>query len=313
MFTLGFAGAGNQYIPMKINKKKRDGFNGEKLISLPEFLFERKPKDDFFLNSLYISHIGYFPKAAGHYRNRPKGCTDNILIYCTDGKGWFSIDHEKYEVSANQFFIIPTTDLPVRYASDAMDPWTIYWVHFTGRKLSSLNESLSIKNLISPKTIPFDEHRIKLWEMIYTCLEKGYSDENLNYANLSLYYLIANFLFPQKNIELTQSASEDISDQVIEYMKNNISMRLTVQDIATEFSYSASHFQNLFRTKTGISPIDYFIHLKIQRACQLLALSDLRIKEIATAVGYSDAFYFSRLFNKIMGSSPLDYKNKHRI
>lgn len=298
---------------MKINKKKRDGFSGEKLISLPEFLYDRKPKDDFFLNSLYISHIGYFPKAAGHYRNRPKGCTDNILIYCTDGKGWFSIDNEKHEVSANQFFIIPATDQALRYASDVADPWTIYWIHFTGSKLSSLNESLSIKSLISPKTISFDEHRIRLWEMIYSCLEKGYSDENLSYANLSLYYLIANFLFPQKNVELSQTASEDISDRVIEYMKNNISARLTVPDIAAEFAYSPSHFQNLFRTKTGISPIDYFIHLKIQRACQLLALSDLRIKEVAAAVGYADAFYFSRLFHKIMGSSPVDYKSKNRI
>lgn len=298
---------------MKVNKKKRDGFNGEKLISLPEFLFNRKPKDSSFLNSLYISHIGYFPKAAGHYRNRPKGCTDNILIYCTDGRGWFSIDAEKHEVSANQFFIIPATDLPLRYASDTNDPWTIYWIHFTGSNLSILNESLSIKSLINPKTIPFDEHRIKLWEMIYNCLEKGYGDENLNYANLSLYYLIANFLFPQKNIELTQTSSEDISDKVIEYMKANIAARLTITDIATKFAYSSSHFQNLFRTKTGVSPIDYFIHLKIQRSCQLLALSDLRIKEVAAAVGYTDPFYFSRLFHKIMGCSPVDYKSRNRI
>ena len=149
--------------------------------------------------------------------------------------------------------------------------------------------------------------------MIYNCLEKGYSEENLSYANLSLYYLIANFLYPQKNIELTQNPSEDISDKVIEYMKNNISSRLTVPEIAAEFAYSASHFQTLFRTKTGISPIDYFIHLKIQRACQLLALSDLRIKEVAAAVGYADAFYFSRLFHKIMGSSPVDYKSKNRL
>lgn len=298
---------------MKINEKKRDGFKGEKLISLPEFLFTRKPKDDFFLNALYISHIGYFPKAAGHYRNRPKGCTDNILIYCIDGKGWFSINAVRHEVSANQFFIIPATDAPLRYGSDVNDPWTIYWIHFRGSKLSSLNESLSIKNLISPKTIPFDEHRIKLWEMIYNCLEKGYSDENLNYANLSLFYLIANFLFPQKNIELTQTPGQDVSDKVIEYMKNNISARLTITDMAAEFAYSTSHFQNLFRTKTGIAPIDYFIQLKIQRACQLLALSDLRIKEVAAAVGYADPFYFSRLFHKIMGSSPIAYKTKNRL
>ncbi|WP_448635152.1 AraC family transcriptional regulator [Pedobacter panaciterrae] len=296
-----------------MSEKRRDGFSGEKLISLPKFLFNRNPENKFFLDSLYVSHIGYFPKASGHYRNRPKGCSDNILIYCLDGKGWFSIDGDRYDVFPNQFFIIPATEKPLKYASDLIKPWTIYWVHFTGNQLSDLNESFSIKNLINPKTIPFDEHKIKLWEVIYNCLDKGYSDENLTYANLSLYYLIASFLFPQKNIELTQISSHDISDKAIEFMKNNIAAKLSVRDIASQFSYSASHFQNLFRTRTGISPMDYFIHLKMQRACQLLAFSDLRVKEIAISVGYPDAFYFSRIFHKIMGASPIEYKNKNQL
>jgi AraC-like DNA-binding protein len=295
---------------MKTNKKKRDGFSGEKIISLPPSLLARK-KDDFFLNSLYISHIGYFPKATGHYRNRPKGCTDNILIYCTQGKGWFRIDDIEYEVSANQFFIIPATDKPLCYFSDAIDPWTIYWVHFTGNMLSSLNESFTIQNLINPRTIAFDEHRIKLWEDIYNCLKKGYSQENLTYANLSLYYFIANFLYPQKNIELTQASGQDLSDRVIEYMKNNIAAQLSIQQLASEFSYSPSHFQNLFKTRTGQSLMEYFIQLKMQRACQLLALSDLKINEIAASVGYSNAYYFSRVFHKVMGKSPTEYKNKN--
>jgi AraC-like DNA-binding protein len=297
---------------MKVGKKRRDGFSGEKLISLPQSVFERR-KNNFFLNSLHITHIGYFPKATGHYRNRPKGCPDNILIYCTLGKGWFTLDGIRYEVTANQFFIIPATDKPVRYASDLADPWTIYWVHFTGTQLNCLNESLSINNLIIPRTIVFDEHKIKLWEIMYNCLEKGYSDENLTYANLTLYYFIAGFLFPQKNIELTQTPGEDLSDRVIEYMKNNITAQLTVQEFASVFSYSASHFQSLFRARTGQPPMEYFIQLKIQRACQLLALSDLRIKEIAAAVGYPDPYYFSRVFHKVMGRSPTEYKGGNRM
>lgn len=297
---------------MKTADKKRDGFSGEKLISLPKSLFSFRSECNIFLSTLYISHIGYFPKASGHYCNRPKGCSDNILIYCTDGKGWFSVDEKKYDVSANQFFIIPATDEHLRYASDLADPWTIYWIHFTGNNLSFLNESLAIQNQLIPQTIPFDKHKIKLWEEIYNCLEKGYSIENLTYANLSLYYYLANFLYPHKNIELTKNPGQHISDKVIDYMKANISERLTVQDMAIKFSYSPSHFQGLFRKRTGMSPIDYFIQLKMQRACQLLALSDLRINEIASAVGYSDAYYFSRLFRKVMGTSPVCYKSRQK-
>lgn len=293
---------------MKLAKKKKDGFSGEKLISLPKSLYDRKSENNIFLNLLYITHIGYFPKAEGHYRNRPKGCADNILIYCTGGKGWYSIGSEKHQVKANQFFIIPATDQHLQYSSDPTNPWTIYWVHFTANELLHLNHSLSINNLSTPKTIPFDEHKIKLWNIMYNCFENGYSSENLIYANLTLYYFIANFLFPKKNTELIATRNPDLTDEIIDYMKTNLSQKLTIEDLAIKFNYSVSHFQNLFRKKTGISAIDYYIQLKMQKACQLLALTDLRIKAVASNIGYSDPYYFSRIFNKVMGMSPMVYR-----
>ncbi|MBB2147579.1 AraC family transcriptional regulator [Pedobacter gandavensis] len=298
---------------MKLVKKKRHGFNGEKLISLPKSLYERKNENEIALNLLYITHIGYFPKAEGHYRSRLKGCTDHILMYCTAGKGWFSIGTEKHNVMANQFFILPATDLHSQYASDPSDPWTIYWVHFIGDNLTYLNQTLSVGDLLIPRTIPYDDHKIKLWNMMYNCFEKGYSEENLIYANLTFYYFIANFLFPKKTNELTTITDLEFPDKIINYMQANLAQKLTIKDMADEFSYSVSHFQNLFRKRTGISPIDYFIQLKIQKACQLLALSDLRIKSVAASIGYPDPYYFSRIFNKVMGMSPLVYRRINKI
>ncbi|MCX2452468.1 AraC family transcriptional regulator [Pedobacter sp. PLR] len=148
---------------------------------------------------------------------------------------------------------------------------------------------------------------------MYNSLENGYSAENLIYANLTLYYFIANFLFPKKNTELVSVSNPELTDKIIDYMKANLAKKLTVEDLAVEFSYSVSHFQNLFRKKTGISAIDYFIQLKLQKACQLLALSDLRIKVIASGIGYSDPYYFSRIFNKVMGMSPVAYRKINKI
>lgn len=296
---------------MKLIKKKKHGFSGEKLISLPKSLY--KQKNEIAFNSLYITHIGYFPNAEGHYRNRPKGCTDNILIYCTGGKGWFSIGTEKHTVTANQFFILPATDQHQQYATDPDDPWTIYWVHFIGDNLSYLNQTLSVGNLMIPRTTLYDDHKINLWNMMYSCFEKGYSEENLIYANLTFYYFVANFLFPNKFNELTTVTVSEFPDKIVNYMQANLSKKLTVKDLAVEFSYSISQFQNLFRKKTGIPPIDYFIQLKMQKACQLLAFSDLRIKTIAADIGYQDPYYFSRIFHKVMGISPLMYRRINKI
>ena len=55
--------------------------------------------------------------------------------------------------------------------------------------------------------------------------------------------------------------------------------------------------------------MDYLIQLKMQRACQLLDLSDLRVKEVAAKIGYDDPYYFSRLFSKVMGLCPQTYRN----
>jgi AraC family transcriptional regulator of arabinose operon len=59
--------------------------------------------------------------------------------------------------------------------------------------------------------------------------------------------------------------------------------------------------------------MDYFIHLKIQEACKLLVLSRLSISEIAYELGYEDPYYFSRIFKKVMGTSPLQYRSHPRI
>jgi AraC-like DNA-binding protein len=58
--------------------------------------------------------------------------------------------------------------------------------------------------------------------------------------------------------------------------------------------------------------MDYFIHLKIQNACKLLYLTDMTVREVSFELGYDDPYYFSRLFKKVMGISPMQYRNQPR-
>jgi YesN/AraC family two-component response regulator len=66
--------------------------------------------------------------------------------------------------------------------------------------------------------------------------------------------------------------------------------------------------QDSIKMRPGYSPKDYFIHLKVQRACGLLSRSDKTIHEIAYEMRYSDPYYFSRLFKKVIGISPRRYR-----
>jgi len=100
-------------------------------------------------------------------------------------------------------------------------------------------------------------------------------------------------------------------EHTIEHMVNHYSEDLNLLDLAAMAGISPSHYSRLFKKYSGYSPIDYLAHLRMDRAKELLSLSDYRLKAISQSVGYSDEFYFSRLFKKIVGMSPTSYASKH--
>lgn len=290
------------------NFKQRDGFQGEKLISLPDNIWKKAIKKNPVLGNLYVTYIGYFPKAAYHYRVRKNGCTDNILIYCVRGKGWYKVKNKLFEVQPNEYFILPATKEYLSYGADEKDPWTIYWVHFSGCDINNFNLSFNIDLFDGPQPIVFNEKGLELWDSMYRNLEMGYGEENISKTNLCLYHFLSTFLYPDKNINEKKQDEKDLIDNTILFMRSKLGEKLSLEDLALMNKLLVSHFSLLFRKGIGMSPLDYFIHLKIQQACLLLLTSEIKIKKIASDLGYEDPYYFSRLFKKQMKISPLQYR-----
>jgi AraC-like DNA-binding protein len=92
-------------------------------------------------------------------------------------------------------------------------------------------------------------------------------------------------------------------------LQKNIHRTLTLSEMAEHAHLSKSHFSRLFKEQTGYSPMDYFIHLKIQHACMLLS-TRMKVREIALQVGYDDPYYFSHSFKKVVGISPVQYRSR---
>ena len=81
-------------------------------------------------------------------------------------------------------------------------------------------------------------------------------------------------------------------------------------ELAAQVGLSVSHFSSVFKAHLGESPIDYFINLKMQYACHLLTTTKMSIKQVAFCLAYDAPYYFSRLFHKVIGVSPLDYRER---
>jgi AraC-like DNA-binding protein len=290
--------------------RKREGFDGQRSIVLPKKVLKEcqaKPP----LNSLYITDIGFYPRAKYHYRERLSGISQNIIIYCTEGRGWLEVDSRVYTVNPNEYLIIPA-DMPHKYGADEKSPWTIYWAHFKGIQ-SLYFASLLTKQLKSfvNYTI-FLEERLRVFDSVYTNLEAGYSLDNLLYSSIAFQYFLASFSFTDKFHSARHTIEKDAVDISIELMQNHLDGSMTLDSLASSVNLSTSHYSSVFRKKTGYSPIVYFNHLKIQRACQYLQFTSLRINEISAHLGINDPYYFSRLFTKVMGTSPVEYRNRKR-
>lgn len=297
-------------------EKLREGFLGQKMVVIPRDI-KNKIKANPLINDLYVTDIGYYPRATHHYRERPEGAEEFIFIYCLEGHGWIKVRQSEYTLKPNNFFAIPA-GVAHSYGAYKKDPWSIYWMHFTGDKAKLLYKRFLHNNSQNdevPQVLqtPFEEQRKELFHDLILLLEHGYSMKNLEYININIWQLLTSFIY-QHFYQETRHANENTNsiDTVIEYMKKHLDESMTVEELAAQLSYSASYFYTLFKEKTGYSPIHYFNHLKIQKACQYLTFTNLSIKEISYKLGFNDPFYFSRIFKKLMEVSPSKYRSIYK-
>ncbi len=289
--------------------KLKNGFFGERAIIIPTPIIE-EIKNDPLGSLLHITDIGYYPKAYFHYRKRSKKeANQYILIYCIEGYGWFEIDGPRQKVSPNNFFILPKGKAH-SYGSNHNSPWTIYWIHFDGEKADFFSIGFNKPTPITPEKDSRIKERLYLFEEMYSTLKNGYSRSNIEYSICSLIHFLGSLKFLATYRESLSSiqSERNFIDDVVHFMQENIHRRLTLKDFANYCKLSTSHFSTLFQLKTGYSPMNYFSQLKIQDACHYLDFSDMKINQICTMMGFEDPLYFSRVFTKIMGISPSEYR-----
>ena len=83
---------------------------------------------------------------------------------------------------------------------------------------------------------------------------------------------------------------------------------LRVSALAEEFNLAADNFSKSFKEATGLSPMDYYQHRRLRKACSSLLSTNRTVTEIADALGYCDAAHFSHLFKRNLGATPSEYR-----
>ena len=101
-------------------------------------------------------------------------------------------------------------------------------------------------------------------------------------------------------------------DEALQYIHLNFQEDISVNDIAKNLSIDRSYLHRLFKKYDNISPQEYILKLKFEKACELLTTTSLRIGDIARTVGYHDPLLFSKTFKKLSGTTPSIYRNEKK-
>jgi AraC family transcriptional regulator, arabinose operon regulatory protein len=285
--------------------KKKEGFEGQRTIILPQAKLKFCAQH-LFCRNLYITDIGFYPHAAFHNRERKNGSPQYILIHCVKGKGWYSMGNKQYPVNPNDYFILPANTAH-KYGADINDPWSIYWVHFTGEFAKFYFDLLTKTKKSGPISAIVNTSRQLLFYDIIQHLELMDNTDNIIYSNSCLYAFLSSFQTSEMKISVNEN---DIVQQCITYMKENLDKNLRLHDFSSQLNLSASHLSAIFRKRMKYSPIHLFTSFKVQKACQMLMDSAHNVKTVAYSLGYDDQYHFSRVFKNVMGVSPKNFKGK---
>lgn len=231
-----------------------------------------------------------------------------VIHYCVAGEGFFSTPFfPERKITAGDFFIIPSNCKNVYYPNRT-NPWQYRWVGFSGTLMDYYFSDLKLDKSNCVISHSFDHRMDDLFQDIYEAFKK-----NEHFRTMaSSFILFDNIDRINKKTDDTPQ-SEHLFKKVLNYIDDNISENLSVNQISEANSIDRTYLYKLFQTHKGIGPSEYIQELKLQKACSLLRKSSLSITEISYETGFSSSSYFSKFFHSKLGIAPSTYRKKFII
>lgn len=114
-----------------------------------------------------------------------------------------------------------------------------------------------------------------------------------------------NLRAPSKSTKLRNDA--EIFNHITDYLETNINRHLTIEQICHDNLIGRSQLQKIFKDHCGLGIIEYFSHLKINTAKELIRTKHMNFTQVSEHLGYTSIHYFSRQFKKVTGMTPSEY------
>ena len=245
------------------------------------------------INMKHIScFVGEYPQGEVRSAEKPRGRSGLVLF---DGASDFSFDGKKIHVRAGDLLFLPVGST---YSYKILeDKTTIYSMNF-----NLYGEDEEELHPFEKPTLLGNESTQILREQFVRCNNLFRTSTNRISLKSEAFSLLSSaiLLFASENVPQSIKVAVDT-------IRNNIHDELRVGDLAVACGMSESTFRREFHRYAGVSPKQYILDRKINKAKQMLRSGYYPIKEICMILGFYDDAYFSKLFKKSTGLTPMQY------
>lgn len=239
--------------------------------------------------------------------NKPKGRKDYHFVYIIDGTMYFELDGKRMDLGAGNLVIFKPGEGQI-YGSYEEDTVSYYWAHFSGTGVKDILEDCGLDKE-HYYFIDVDAGICKAINMLikeYTYGEYCY----LTKCN-SLFIMLLSEMARLTDHALKSDGKYEVLLPAVKAMEQNYSVWYKNEEYAEMCGISKFHFIHLFTECKGCSPSKYKSNILMQKAAELLSISDIPMNEIADMLGFDDALYFSKKFKSAYGMSPSQYRQKN--
>ncbi|ASU36724.1 AraC family transcriptional regulator [Mucilaginibacter xinganensis] len=262
----------------------------------------------------HVEPEGLYPVTshpAHYYFNWDNGRVLNEyqVIYITRGKGFFESDSSaRKEIKAGTIIILFPGERH-RYKPCKDTGWDEYWIGLEGEIIDNLAKKKFISRSNPCLYIGFQESIFSLFSTIIEQTRNEITGYQQLIAGAAL-HLMGSFHAITRQNDIGHEGKEIIINKARLLFRANIEKGFSAEMAADELKVGYSWFRKIFKAYTGLSPGQYYIQLKIERAKELLTNPTMPVKEIAYLLGFDTYFYFTKLFKEKTGITPTDYRKR---
>lgn len=240
--------------------------------------------------------------------------TECELSVFISGSGVYSVQGRTYNFNAGDIFLFGSNE--AHCITDIHEQINLLNIHFEPRFLWENPENTELLNLFAARNNKFS-HKLTDDNYLYNLIlniEKEISEKKACYSIntkclllSALTHIVRNYDYIDENKIIQSSASESLK-KATDYININFSQQITLKEIADVACMSETYFSAIFKKYNGISPWDYITIKRVENAVKMIQNTNLTKLEIAEKCGFSSSSNFYKMFFKITGKKPSEFK-----